>query len=74
MKTLIIASAFLLSACQTMPPACSGTVRIGGQDTTVQVYGVRKVAKQTQYRAGYPFNWQWISAANFKDSTCGEVK
>ncbi|EGQ5255856.1 TPA: cor protein, partial [Enterobacter hormaechei] len=25
---------------------------------------------QTQYRAGYPFNWSWVSANTFTSTTC----
>ncbi|RCG81272.1 hypothetical protein CSB66_2082 [Enterobacter hormaechei] len=45
---------------------------VGGQETTVQIYGIRKVVEQTQYRAGYPFNWQWVAANNFKSNTCSK--
>ncbi|MGS6234838.1 MULTISPECIES: phage exclusion lipoprotein Cor, partial [Enterobacter] len=24
----------------------------------------------TQYRAGYPFNWRWVSANTFTSTTC----
>lgn len=61
----------LLSGCQSLPDAsCSGTALIGGKETTVPIYGVRKVASQTQYKAGYPFNWQWVGKNNFTYTTC----
>jgi hypothetical protein len=47
-----------------------GTAMIGGQENTVQIYGVRKQNNQTQYRAGYPFNWNWMSANTFTSTTC----
>ncbi|WP_423750438.1 phage exclusion lipoprotein Cor, partial [Citrobacter freundii] len=31
-----------------------------GLPQSAQIYGVRKVANQTEYRAGYPFNWRWV--------------
>lgn len=66
--------AFLVSGCsgvlEKQQPICSGTAMIGGQETTVQIYGVRKIVEQTQYRAGYPFNWKWVSANNFTRTTC----
>ncbi len=44
-----------ISGCQTLPPVqCTATASIGGQDTTVLIYGVRKQANQTQYYAGKP--------------------
>ncbi|MDI6634385.1 phage exclusion lipoprotein Cor [Pantoea dispersa] len=72
MKTIILFVAVaLLSACQTLPPPqCKATARIGGQDTTVPIYGIRKQANQTQYYAGNPFGWKWVSANNFVSSTC----
>ncbi|WP_455852680.1 phage exclusion lipoprotein Cor [Pantoea endophytica] len=61
----------LLSACQSMPPQkCTATAIIGGQETTVSVYGVRTQTNQTQYYAGNPFGWKWVSKSNFTKSTC----
>ncbi len=63
MKNMILcpAVAVLLSGCagviEKQQPVCSGTALIGGQENSVQIYGVRKQNNQTQYRAGYPFNW-----------------
>ncbi|MHA0878886.1 phage exclusion lipoprotein Cor [Enterobacter cloacae] len=48
----------------------SSTALIGGQENSVQIYGVRKQNNQTQYRAGYPFNWTWVSANTFTSTTC----
>jgi len=63
--------ALLMSGCQTLPPQqCSATANIGGQETTVAIYGIRKQANQTQYYAGNPFNWRWVSKNNFISSTC----
>ncbi|WP_458410715.1 phage exclusion lipoprotein Cor, partial [Citrobacter freundii] len=43
---------------------------LGGQPQSVHIYGVRKVANQTEYRAGYPFNWRWVNKNNFTRSNC----
>ncbi|MGM8646499.1 cor protein [Enterobacter hormaechei] len=51
-------------------PVCTGTALVGGQESSVQIYGVRKQNNQTQYRAGYPFNWSWVSANTFTSTTC----
>ncbi|WP_336996081.1 phage exclusion lipoprotein Cor [Leclercia sp. UBA7405] len=64
-----------LSACsgsvlEKQEPVCEATALLGGQQQTVQIYGVRKVANQTEYRAGYPFNWRWVSKNNFTTSSC----
>ena len=48
----------------------TGTAMIGGQENIVQIYGVRKQSNQTQYRAGYPFNWSCVSANTFSSTTC----
>jgi len=51
-----------LGGCQALPPQqCSATARIGGQDVSVPIYGIKKVANQTQYYAGNPFGWKWVS-------------
>ncbi|EEW2102924.1 cor protein, partial [Escherichia coli] len=58
MRKLIIcmAGAVMLTGCagviEKQEPVCSGTAIVGGQETTVQIYGVRKQNNQTQYRAG----------------------
>ena len=76
MKNMILclAVAVLLSGCarviEKQQPVCSGTALIGGQENSVQIYGVRKQNNQTQYRAGYPFNWTWVSANTFISTTC----
>ncbi|TQC75523.1 phage exclusion lipoprotein Cor [Pantoea dispersa] len=70
-KIILIAAVSLISACQTVPPPkCNAIAKIGGQDTTVPIYAVRKQANQTQYYAGNPFGWKWVSANNFVSSTC----
>ncbi|EPY0166317.1 MULTISPECIES: phage exclusion lipoprotein Cor [Enterobacter cloacae complex] len=28
------------------------------------------VQHRTGYRAGYPFNWTWVSASTFTSTTC----
>lgn len=76
MNKLIIcmAGGLILSGCagvlEKQEPICSGTAIVGGQANTVQIYGVRKQNNQTQYRAGYPFNWRWVSANTFTGTTC----
>ncbi|MBW1213666.1 phage exclusion lipoprotein Cor [Pantoea allii] len=67
----VLFTLLFISGCQTLPPVqCTATASIGGQDTTVQIYGVRKQANQTQYYAGNPFGWKWVSKTNFTQSTC----
>lgn len=73
MKKIILAATamIMLSGCvQKIQPVCEGVVSIGGQDVTVQIYGVKKDGPRTQYRPGYPFDFRWTSAINFKSTTC----
>ncbi|WP_270655376.1 phage exclusion lipoprotein Cor [Enterobacter bugandensis] len=58
------------SPLQSGQPICSGTAYMGDHENTVMIYGVRKQNNQTQYRAGYPFNWRWVSANTFTSTTC----
>ncbi|WP_413529752.1 phage exclusion lipoprotein Cor [Rahnella inusitata] len=71
---MAIGLAVLVSGCSGIldkqQAVCSGTALIGGQETPVQIYGVRKVANQTQYQAGDPFGWRWVSKTNFIRTTC----
>ncbi|WP_228057760.1 phage exclusion lipoprotein Cor [Enterobacter asburiae] len=65
----------LLSACsanifEKQLPVCEAVTLLGGQEQTVQIYGVRQVANQVEYKAAYPFSWRWISKNNFTRSTC----
>lgn len=73
-KLLTISSVIYLSGCagliEKQDPICTAQANIGGSETTVQIYGARKVANQTQYKAGYPFNWKWVNKTNFTISTC----
>ncbi|HDG1667070.1 TPA: cor protein [Kluyvera ascorbata F0526] len=72
----LVVGTLMLSGCagvlEKQEPICSGVAMVGGQETMIQIYGIRKVVEQTQYRAGYPFNWQWVAANNFKTTTCGK--
>ncbi|HAK8484063.1 TPA: cor protein [Salmonella enterica] len=76
LSAIAVLSVIFVSGCagilEKQKPICTAQAMVGGQDTTVQIYGVRKVANQTQYRAGYPFNWQWVAVNNVKTTTCGK--
>lgn len=71
---VLLISILFISACSGVlkkkQPICTGTVLIGGQGASVNIYKVRNVAGQTQYKAGYPFNWQWVGKNNFTRTTC----
>ncbi|HHD7211017.1 TPA: cor protein [Citrobacter freundii] len=77
MKNIIIPVivCLALSACsvpvlEKQKPVCQAESVLGGQPQLVQIYGVRKVANQTEYKAGYPFNWRWVNKNNFTSSNC----
>ncbi|WP_249415307.1 cor protein [Citrobacter sp. RHBSTW-00570] len=75
MKIILIVLAFLsLTACsgtlEKKLPLCTATAMIGDQETDVLIYGIRKIVNQTQYQAGYPFNWRWVNKNNFTHSNC----
>jgi hypothetical protein len=78
MKKLLLCAAgiILLAGCsgvlEKQQPICTGTALVGGQETGVQIYGVRKQANQTLYRAGYPFGWHWVGKNNFISTTCAD--
>jgi uncharacterized protein YceK len=71
---MVLAIALMVSGCSGMlekqEPVCAGVALVAGQETSVQIYGVRKVASQTQYKAGDPFGWRWVSKTNFISTTC----
>lgn len=74
-KIMVVLTSCFLFACsgtviEKQQPVCEATVKIGGQESFVQVYAVRKVAGQTEYKSGYPFNWRWVNKSNFTSSTC----
>lgn len=65
----------LLPACsegllEKQVPVCDAVTIMGGQEQKVMIYGVREIANQTEYKAGHPFNWRWVSKNNFTKSTC----
>lgn len=71
MKKIAVVLALLLTGCvPKWEPQCQAIAYVGGKDTTVEIYGTRMWGKQVQYRAGYPFNWQWVSVNNFKYTNC----
>ncbi|MFS3596625.1 cor protein [Citrobacter braakii] len=66
---------FVLSACsgpllEKQIPVCQAQALLGGQSQTVDIYGVRKASNQTEYKAGYPFNWRSVNKNDFTSSNC----
>lgn len=73
--TTVLMFLFVLSGCsgqflEKKAPVCEATAMLGGLPRTVQIYGVRVVAHQVEYKAGDPFNWRWVNKNNFTSSTC----
>jgi uncharacterized protein YceK len=68
--TIVLLASGCAGVLEKQEPVCSGIAMIGGQETTVQIYGVRQVGSQTQYKAGDPFGWRWVSKTNFISTTC----
>lgn len=70
----VIALIMTVTGCsgvlEKQQPVCSGIALVGGQETSVQIYGVRKIGNQTQYKAGEPFGWHWVSKTNFTSTMC----
>ncbi|MDI7491670.1 cor protein [Cronobacter dublinensis] len=72
-KLTIVLCAFFLAACsgiEKQTPVCTATAIIGGKESSINIYGVRKMSERKEFKAGYPFNWRWVSKSNFTSSTC----
>lgn len=72
-KIIVIAFVIALSGCSGIAkqnPVCTATADIGGAESEVNIYGVRKISNRTEFKAGYPFNWRWVNKSNFASSTC----
>lgn len=72
MKYSVITILFLLAGCSVtkVEPICTATYHNSGMDYSVNIYDFKIVNNRTYFKAGYPFNWTWVSKSNFKDSTC----
>lgn len=72
---LIMATALTLTACQKLPePVCYGQAFVGGVETQVPIYALKKEGHYTLYRAGSVFNWRWVGSGAFTSlSTCPKI-
>jgi hypothetical protein len=71
MKKAILLAAIVLTGCETLPePICYGQAMIGGQETTVPIYDVKKVGNYTQYRAGAVYSWRYVGVGAFSKTDC----
>lgn len=73
MKKLIavLIAAVALTGCANMPKReCTAIYEYSGMQYSVSIFGVKRVADRTLVKAGYPFNFQWVSIDNFKNADC----
>ncbi|EEN3595160.1 hypothetical protein DAY62_23450 [Salmonella enterica subsp. enterica serovar Enteritidis] len=74
-KGLLLGLSILLTGCQTLPePVCYGKATIGGAETTIPIYAVKKEGNYTLYRAGHQYNWRWVGIGAFDKTTCDVEK
>lgn len=71
MKRFIIAAAILVATgcAEKSDEMCSGTINVGGVDQAVKIFGVKDDGR-TLVKAGYPFQFHWVSIEQFKSTTC----
>lgn len=63
-----------LFGCADMPKReCTAIYQTGGNDYAVAVFGVTDVDGHKMIKAGYPFNFQWVSVNHFKKTDCPEL-
>lgn len=73
MKKLItiIAAAFILTGCSSMPErTCTAIYESGGAKYSVSVFGSKMRGEEMLLRAGYPFSFNYVSENNFKSHDC----
>ncbi|MEG0209040.1 MULTISPECIES: phage exclusion lipoprotein Cor [Gammaproteobacteria] len=71
-KLALIATAFTLTGCSSMPErTCSATYESGGGEHEVYIFGTMIQGDKLYLRAGYPFSFHYVSERNFKDHNCG---
>lgn len=60
--------------CADMPKReCTAIYQTGGNEYAVAVFGVSDVGGNKIVKAGYPFNFQWVSVDHFKKTDCPEL-
>ena len=63
-----------LVGCADMPKReCTAIYQTGGNEYAVAVFGVADVGGHKMVKAGYPFNFQWVSVDHFKKTDCPEL-
>lgn len=75
-KLAVMILSILITGCagilEKQEPVCYGISIIGGQETSIPIYGKRTQANQTQYKAGGPYSWHWVNKSNFTSTTCDQ--
>lgn len=60
--------------CADMPKReCTAIYQTGGNEYAVAVFGVSDVGGHKMVKAGYSFNFQWVSVDHFKKTDCPEL-
>lgn len=63
-----------LVGCADMPKReCTAIYQTGGNEYAVAVFGVADIGGHKMVKAGYPFNFQWVSVDHFKKTDCPEL-
>ncbi|WP_240502711.1 phage exclusion lipoprotein Cor [Enterobacter roggenkampii] len=53
---------------------CLFAPSVGGVDTGVPIYAIKKEGHYTLYRAGSVFNWRWVGSGAFTSlSSCPKI-
>ena len=61
MYKCVLAVLILLSGCKSLPtPLCHGKAYLGGEETIMPIYGIKKSGKYKLYHAGHHYNWRWV--------------
>ncbi|MCK3350296.1 hypothetical protein MZH40_11755 [Escherichia coli] len=60
--------------CADMPKReCTAIYQTGGNEYAVAVFGVSDAGGHKMVKAGYPFNFRWVSVDHFKKTDCPEL-
>ncbi|AFS74404.1 hypothetical protein NKK09_004536 [Escherichia coli] len=74
MYKCVLAVLILLSGCKSLPtPLCHGKAYLGGEETIMPIYGIKKSGKYKLYHAGHHYNWRWVGAGAFDSTTCSQI-
>lgn len=70
-KVLLGFALLTVSGCQQLPePVCYGTAKLGNEETTINIFDVKKQGRYTLYKADHHYNWRWVGPGAFDSITC----